>query len=261
LFFRKQSYIGIIPPETEPAMAVTRDRPAPYAPASAIIDIVGRYRNRGLPFPVNSEVLARAGIAESLIPRTLQALQTLDLINDLGNPTETFEGIRLAPEAEYRKRLEDWLKGAYADVFSFVDPSTDDEVRIRDAFRSYQPVGQQNRMVTLFQGLCAAAGMIPERAAPTSRSRAPTPRTPRTSSVPKANVARSTATPNPIRHPSGSPFPPAIMGLMESLPNPMEGWTKASRDKFVQTFGIVLDYSIPVKEEIVQQIKDDDGRS
>lgn len=226
-------------------MPVTQDKAAPYAPPSAILDIVERYRNRGLPFPVNSEVLGRAGIAESLIPRTLQALQTLDLIKDTGNPTETLEGIRLAPEAEYKLRLEDWLKSAYADVFAFVDPAKDDESRIRDAFRSYQPIGQQGRMVTLFQGLCAAAGIISEkpsapRAAPRVVARAslkPKPPAPTGRSGPRLRdlVAKP---------PSALPSP--IAGLLEKLPPEGEGWTAAERGKFLATFEVVLDFSVPV---------------
>jgi Family of unknown function (DUF5343) len=240
-------------------MAVTRDRPAPYAPASAILDIVGRYRNRGLPFPVNSEVLARVGIAESLIPRTLQALQTLDLINDIGNPTETLEGIRLAPEAEYKKRLEDWLKGTYADVFSFVDPTTDDETRIRDAFRSYQPVGQQSRMVTLFQGLCTGAGMIPEKAAPTSRTRASSA-SPRVA-APTARRSAPTKSPPPKQTPSASgSLPPALTGLLGSLPDAAAGWSKASRNKFVKTFEVVLDFCIPIREGSKEETQDNGGQ-
>ena len=150
----RDNVLGYLTAKQEAVLAVTADKPAPYATTSAILDIIGRYRNRGLPSPVNADVLARASIPGSLIPRTLQALVTLDLINEAGNPTETLEGIRLAPEAEYKKRLEDWLKGTYADVFSFVDPTTDDETRIRDAFRSYQPVGQQERMSRYSKG-CA----------------------------------------------------------------------------------------------------------
>src|ERR1700716_2236116 len=104
--------------KTEADMAVTADKPSPYAPPSAILDLIARHRSRGLPPVVSAEALGRAGISESLIPRTMQALTTLDLIDETGKPTPTFEGIRLAPEAEYKKRLEDWLKGTYADVFS-----------------------------------------------------------------------------------------------------------------------------------------------
>lgn len=224
-------------------MPVTEDRPAPYAPPSAIIDIISRYRNRGLPFPVNADVLARAGISESLIPRTLQSLHTLDLFNDQGNPTETLEGIRLAPEPEYKKRLADWLKGTYAGIFAFVDPTKDDGVRIRDAFRGYNPVGQQDRMVALFTGLCAAAGLIPEKAA---SSRPASPRAPatrlRTVVPPQSAKQRGGAAASKT---SGA-LPPAIAGLMESLPSPADGWTAVERDRFIATFKAVLDFAIPV---------------
>jgi hypothetical protein len=231
-------------PKQEAGMPVTADKSAPYAPPSAVLDIVARYRNRGLPFPVNSDVLARAGISDSLIPRTLLALQTLDLIQDNGNPTETLEGLRLAAAAEFKNRLGDWLKSAYAEVFAFVDPSTDDETRIRDAFRSYQPVGQQNRMVTLFQGLCTAAGLIGDKPAAAPR---PSPHrtrkviAPATARSPQKPIAKS-QTKDPIA------LPPALSGLLESLPLPSDGWTQAERAKFLVTFQAVLDFCIPVVE-------------
>jgi hypothetical protein len=127
---------------------------------------------------VDAEVLARSGISESLIARTIHALKTLDLIDDEGKPTETLEGLRLAPEGEYVNRLGQWLNSAYADVLKFIDPSTADETALRDAFRSYTPVGQQPRMVSLFVGLYGAAGIGPEKGAPprsTRRSRAAPP--------------------------------------------------------------------------------------
>src|SRR5207237_8351825 len=125
-------------------MPVTKDRAGAYAPTSAILSLVHRHRDRGLPSPVNAEVLARAGVSDSLIPRTLQSLQALDLISEDGTPTETLEGLRLAPEAEFKDRLGQWLTAAYADALQFVDPATDDEVKIRDAFRHYVPTGQQD---------------------------------------------------------------------------------------------------------------------
>src|SRR5690606_15755196 len=144
-------------------MPVTTDQPAPYDPATAILDLIERHRNRGLPPLVDADVLARAGISDSLIPRTLQALKTLDLLTDDGRPSEVFEGIRLAPSGEYQQRLAEWLNAAYADALTFIDPATDDEVAIRDAFRKYIPTGQQSRMVTLFIGLFTAAGVMPPR--------------------------------------------------------------------------------------------------
>ncbi len=222
-------------------MAVTKDKSAPYAPASAILDVIERYRNRGLPSPVNSEVLGRAGIADSLIARTLQALQTLDLIDGDGKPTDTLDGLRLAPEAEYKERLVDWLNGVYADVIAFVDPAKDDDVKVRDAFRSYQPAAQQPRMVTLFLGLCAAAGLAPEKSSQ--------PRRPRTANQlpPKRKPPKKLAK-------SGSPdIPPPLAGLLSSLPPEGQGWTQGQRNKFLTTFGAVLDFCFPTLENEAPQ--------
>ena len=199
---------------------------------------------------MNADVLMRAGIPESLISRTLQALQTLDLIDKDGKPTPTFEGIRLAPETEYKKRLEDWLKGTYADVFTFVDPSTDDETRVRDAFRTYNPVAQQPRMVALFRGLCAAAGLTDEKKAQ------PIPRTilrPR----PITSTVRRTAPLSPLKRTpkqttpgsTQAELPAPLAGLLASLPANRDGWTKDARDKFLTTFTAVLDYCIPIEDE------------
>jgi len=227
-------------------MAVTADKSSPYGPIKAIIDLIERHRSRGLPSPVTADILGRAGISDSLIPRTLQALQTLDLIDEGGRPTPTFEGIRLAPETEYKKRLEDWLKAAYADVFSFVDPTVDDETKIRDAFRNYQPVGQQPRMVALFQGLCAAAGIIREKTQPAAaRAR------PRTQSPPPRQRAQPEAAPSEpskSHHHGHTSLPPALSGLLASLPTGAGGWTKAERDRFVTTFSAVLDFCYPISE-------------
>jgi hypothetical protein len=236
----------------EAAMAVTPDKPVPYAPASAILEVVDRFRNRGLQSPINAEVLGRIGISESLIPRTLQALRTLDLIDEDGKPTATLDGLRLATEADFKKNLEGWMKSAYAPVFSFVDPAKDGETRIRDAFRGYNPAAQQSRMVTLFTGLCAAAGLIAEKAVPTPRNHAPRPASPaarpaatsqartRNAGHPAQAAKRATASVNAYG------LPPAIAGLVESLPSPEEGWTAAERDRFLTTFKAVLDFAIPV---------------
>ncbi len=223
-------------------MAVTENRPAPYAPPSAISDFISRYRHRNVPFPVNAEVLARIGISESLTARTLHSLQTLDLINEAGNPTDTLEGIRLAPEAEYKARLADWLKGAYAGVFAIVDPTKDGPVRIRDAFRGYNPRGQQDRMVILFEGLCAEAGLIPEKSSAIKAK-------PVIRAAVGIATSRAKATPKVAGSRASGGLPPAIAGLLESLPSPNDGWTAADRAKFLKTFESVLDFSIPITKE------------
>jgi Family of unknown function (DUF5343) len=238
-------------------MAVTADKPAPYAPHSAITDIIARYRSRGLPTPIDAEVLGRAGVSESLITRVSQALQSLDLVDESGMPTPMFEGIRVAPEGEYKQRLADWLKAAYADVFAFVDPSNDDETSIRDAFRNYQPIGQQSRMVTLFQGLCAAAGLMAEKPQQV-RSPSAAPRARPATTMVRAASSKSSAKGNQVNSgfTGGSNVPPPLAGLLASLPAMGAGWTQAERDKYVTTFGAVLDFCFPIIEK-----NGDDGQT
>lgn len=228
-------------------MAVTTDQPAPYAPASAILDLIERHRNRGLPPVVDADVLARAGVSDSLIPRTLQSMKTLDLLTDDGRPSEVFEGIRLAPSAEYQQRLTEWLNAAYSDALTFIDPATDDEVAIRDAFRKYIPTGQQGRMVTLFMGLFTAAGVMPARqkqaGSPKAASAAPRQKATTIRRAPaKSAVVQQQARP----HTAG--LPPALSGLLATLPAEGGYWTKERRDQFLATFGAVLDYSFKIGE-------------
>jgi hypothetical protein len=143
--------------------------------------------------------------------------------------------------------MQEWLKGAYADVFKFVDPSEDDEIKITDAFRPYQPAGQQRRMVILFRELCTAAGLAPAKAPGTEKpTRVRLPLLPR----PVSRVAIHKPAVKPALAakslPAPSALPPALAGLMDSLPDAKTGWTKAERSKFLATFEAVLDFCIPV---------------
>lgn len=238
-------------------MAVTNDRPAPYTSPKAVLDIIGRYRSRGLPSPIDADVLARSGaVPDSLIPRTLQALQTLDLIDDKGAPTNTFESLRLAPENEYPAALADWLRAAYADVFSFVDPANDDVTRIHDAFRSYNPMGQRHRMVTLFTGLCTAAGLMPERETQPRPGTAATTR--HRNTRPSAAHSRRKASPQRKPNLATDGIPAPLAGLLATLPSPETGWTITKRDRFVAAFQSVLDFCIPIvdADEADQPLED-----
>lgn len=235
-------------------MPVTIDQPTPYAPASAILDLIDRHRNKGLPPIVDADVLLRAGVSDSLVPRTLQALKTLDLLDDDGRPSQVFEGIRLAPTAEYQQRLAEWLNAAYADALSFIDPATDDEVAIRDAFRKYVPTGQQPRMVSLFMGLFTAAGVMPQKAKAPAQKRASNGGS--TAKIIKNATRRvaSHASAKDVQRPqqqtvnvSGG-LPPAIAGLLATLPNDGGYWTKDRRDGFMATFAAVVDYTFKIGE-------------
>jgi hypothetical protein len=225
-------------------MAVTTTSPAPYGPSSAVADILERYRNRGMSTPFTREVLTRAGVTDSLVPRVLHTLQALELIDDELRPTETLEALRRAPETELKAQMAAWIRRVYADVFNFVEP-TDDETKIRDAFRHYNPVGQQSRMIALFIGLCRAAGLRPDDVVQESRPR-PAARKPAVST----GISGGMSLPRTLRalaevqrSPPG--LPPALAGLLQSLPSTRE-WTKQERDKFMKTFEAVLDFSIAV---------------
>jgi hypothetical protein len=221
-----------------------------------VLGVLGKHRAKGLPEIVDLDVLTRAGVPVTLAPRTLQALKALDLIGDDGKLTDTFEGLRLASEADYQERMGDWLRSAYADVLTYVDPETATEVQLRDAFRTYKPTGQQTRMVSLFQALFAAAGLAPER-----QRQAPKRTTPASGSgkikpgltnsqraAVRALGGRRSPSPKP-RQPLGSPsLPTALAGLLASLPSDGR-WTQAQRDKFMTAFPVMLDFAFEIVPE------------
>lgn len=209
-------------------MPVTPDRAGPYAPAKVVIDLIERYRSKGLPVPINGEVLARAGVPESVMARSLQALLTLDLIDAEGRPTPALEGMRIAPEAEYRSRMAEWLTAAYADALQFVDPASATEIEIRDAFRQYKPIGQQPRMVILFMGLFRHAGLAPDKsptgvAAPRRKAGGPP--------VKRVDKPKPTPAPKPADPAAGHDKSKAGEGHGEQK-QPQTEYLKALLDKF-----------------------------
>jgi hypothetical protein len=221
---------------------------APYAPGAGILSLLERARERGLPNPVTKDVLARAGIPDSLAPRTFLALQQLDLIGEDGAWTANLDNLRKAPEAEVPARLAEIIRAVYADVFQYIDPAKDSPQAIRDAFRSYVPHGQQDRMVALFMSLCQRAGM----ASPDS---SPAPREPRATTKiqlqrRKAKVVSGAAHISGSSHVVGASMnlAPPLAGLLTTLPK--DGWTQQERDRFVNAFTAMLDYCVPVREAI-----------
>lgn len=141
-------------------MALDVSGPAPYAPVRAITMVIEFARNKGIK-QVDLVALERIGIEASLVRRTLAALKQLDLLNEEGQPTETFEKIRLAPSDQYHVVLAEWLQEAYKPILTYVEPTSEVQ-KIVDQFRPYEPAGQRNRMATLFLGLCAYSGLIEE---------------------------------------------------------------------------------------------------
>jgi len=248
-------------------MAVTTQSKAPYTAGSAILNVIRRYRDKGLTTPITADVLLRAGVSDALVPRTQAALVTLELVDEQSQPTETFQKIRSVPEAEYKATLADWLRSVYADVFSFVDPATDDSGQIRDAFRSYEPYGQQDRMVALFMALCAEAGLAPESKKSEPRASTRKPASPTRAATPKAQRDKAGAATgrnvdlNPLKD---TALPPALTGILQSIiPSIKDGWTQATRDKFMTTFGAVLDFVVTIKspDDLAAQVAEQEEQT
>ncbi|MBP6570258.1 MAG: DUF5343 domain-containing protein [Gemmatimonadales bacterium] len=215
------------------------------------------YRDRGLAKPFTPDVLVRAGVTDSLVPRVLNSLEAIGLIDEAGFPTPALDGLRRATTEEFPARLAEIVREAYSEVFAFTDPATDDAVRVADAFRAFTPPGQRGRMVTLFIGLCEAAGIVPvgaKKSVPARSGASPRP---------KATAAKIPKTGNPgppshhpsfradkanLRNTAEEVIHPAIGGMLASLPGAGTGWTQAQRDKWMRIFEGVLDFAIPIGE-------------
>lgn len=139
---------------------------APYAPIKNVLDTIHRLRDRGVPNPLTPESVQSIGVPEGNAHRTVFAMRFLGLIDEAGAPTPTANRMKEASTAEYPVVLGEIVRDAYQMVFELVDPAKDSEIEIADAFRRFDPAGQRFRMVPLFLGLCAEAGIIPpEKAA------------------------------------------------------------------------------------------------
>lgn len=132
---------------------------APYAPPSAVLKVIRHYRDRDVPERVTNTNLLQLGVSEALVPRTMQALKFLQLLEDDGITTERFRAIRFAKDDEYQEVFARVLDEAYKDIFDHVEVGTATDTQIANAFRPYSPGGQRSRMVTLFLALCQEAGL------------------------------------------------------------------------------------------------------
>jgi hypothetical protein len=245
-------------------MALQPEGPGAYAPPRAVIGIIERWRERGVPTPITADTLVRAGVTtDSLGPRTLQTLKLLDLIDDSGQPTDEFVELRKVPSDEYKERLAALLRVAYAEVLAHVDPTKDEYERIRDGFRVYNPPGLRDRMVTLFLGLAEYAGLISEdrakeltgrrsnrpRANRPAPARAAKPQPQRSGNGSGAGTSEPSGTTVRTERPRDGHLPPALEGFMRALPEPGTSVTAKRREQYVQAFASNFDLSYDVQEE------------
>jgi hypothetical protein len=224
--------------------------PAPYTTSLAAISVLDGYRDRGTPGPLTIDSIIRGGVAESLASRTINSLKLLGLLDEDSKPTQQFEDFRLARgDEEYRNRLQEWVRGVYADVLLYADPSTDPHEKVAEAFRTYEPVSQKRAMASLLLGLWRYAGLpiaSVERLASTAhrKTRSTTPATPATARVVPTQQGRAAHARADTQSLDG--LPQGLVGLLHQIPQDGQSWTQERRNAFVEAFSAVLDFSVPI---------------
>ena len=226
------------------------DRFMPYAPAKPVVDVIRRFRERGLPEILSRQELHRLGAAEGNSDRIQKTLQFLDLIDAEGRRTELFDRIGKASTAEYEGTVAEVVRAAYAPILAIVDPAVDTDIAVNDAFRHYEPAGQRRQMVSLFLALCREAGIV---------SGGPLDRKPRakrenvTTRPPRAVVpnGRTATTERREEAPPDVPVGPdyrLLSALIQQLPR--EGrWPSDRRERWLQAFTANIDLLIEVEDK------------
>jgi Family of unknown function (DUF5343) len=156
-------------------MTALQDGRAPYASTGSIQKVIENHRQMNLP-TVNPQKLQQIGVTESLVPRTLYALEALGFYDENGAITPEFDALRKVPEHDFKPRLAALLREAYAPILEVLDPAIATQTDVENAFRGFEPTGQIPRMVQLFMGLMAYAEVMPEvkrRSGPAPGQQAP----------------------------------------------------------------------------------------
>jgi hypothetical protein len=217
----------------------TADNQAPYASPENVERILDRVLKSGLKGKIDTDFLIQLGINETMIPRTLRALEFLGLIENDGTATPTLSQFIVSDEAGSKAILREAVQTAYTMIFRAVNPETDDRTKVFNAFKPMKPQGQRDRMTTLFLGLCRYAGIAvkeppPNRAAKgekRERVRKPTQRTNGKTTTP--------TTTTPLALPPAPPrrLDPLIAELVSKIPDletreELENWISIFRANF-----------------------------
>jgi hypothetical protein len=222
----------------------------PYAPAKPVLDIIQRFRERGLPDVLSRQELHRLGAAEGNSDRIQKTFQFLDLIDQSGKRTLLFDRLGKASTTEYESVLAEVVRAGYAPILAIVDPKVDTDIAINDAFRHYEPAGQRKQMVVLFLALCREAGL----AKPVGTERHPSTRKEGTVPVQVRTTPRRTATTvERVKDTGSADEQPGsdyrlLSALIQQLPKDSK-WTQARRDRWIQAFTANIDLLVEVGNE------------
>lgn len=243
------------------------DQRMPYAPASGVLAVIKRYRDRGnLPQPLTTKALHQVGVSEGNAPRTLQALKIIGLVDDEGYLTDAFKRVHQATTSEYPSTLAEIVQNAYHSIFAIVDLAQDDYTVVSDAFRYYEPSGQRPRMVKLFLSLSSEAGLIPEenrealQVAAQQSTRGQTSARSSSKQTRRTQQAKSAQPSRPAAQQRGGAADqptlgfeadneiaeyPAIAVLMQQLPKDGK-WTNRRRRLWIQAMISAVEFSVDV---------------
>lgn len=227
---------------------------APYAPAKAVLGVIDRFRATGLPDPLTTGALERVGVSSSMTARTLQALRFLGLIDEGGNGLESFELLRRASTEDFPANLAQIVHAAYLPVFTIVNPATDSEVAVADAFRGYEPAAQREKMLALFRGLCAKAEIMQ----PSARAKGGAPKKAVGGAIPSkpkpvqpkkpVDPPQAAGTPHQDEPPSAGVDIRPLTAILQQLPREAH-WSRAHRDRWIAALTGALDLVVGVEGE------------
>jgi len=140
---------------------MTQENFAPYAAPENVLRVLEKVHKNGLRGKVDADFMTQLGINEGMIGRTQRALEFLGFTDpaDEGAQTPLLSQYIVSGEEDAKALLQEAIRKSYEMVFRAVNPAHDDRAKIFTAFKTMKPQGQWDRMVTLFLGLCRAAGM------------------------------------------------------------------------------------------------------
>lgn len=140
-----------------------RNKP-PYAPTANIHSTLSAFRRGELSGTITGDALLGVGVPFSTRGRVVDTLCFLGMIDNRGKPTKDL--LRLGgvqSDDEYRVLLAALVKRAYASLFVDCDDFSElDSPSLHAAFvRCYGDSRLLRHQLSLFRGLCVAAGLVP----------------------------------------------------------------------------------------------------